>query len=137
MGQAMRVVDVVITEATFDAQTVVIGRPVASIDGYNFIVERVISRLAADTAVGAKAIDRIGGLDDFQAGGIDQRFWHQCPCRAGLNAFAAAHAGGNAHGRLDIEDDSSIVAAMGDADHVVDLHFATGPLAQAAMDTGV
>src|ERR1019366_10102011 len=52
-------------------------------------------------------------------------------------AFAASHACRLAHRIGKIEDDLRGGAAPGVADHVVDLHLATGPDAACALDTGI
>src|SRR6185437_14489061 len=57
--------------------------------------------------------------------------------RAGLDAFAAADAGAGAHRVVEIEDDLLAEAALGHADHVIDLHLAAGADAERAIDAGI
>src|SRR5690606_22822210 len=62
---------------------------------------------------------------------------HERAGRAGLYAFAAGDAGRGAHGVVQVKDDLGMLAAVGVADHVVDLLFTAGAHAARALDAGV
>ena len=137
LGQAVGVVDVVEAEAALDAQPVGIGRPVATVDVEDLLVLDVHRRLAADTAVGAQRVDRLGLVVDALAGRIEQALLHQRAGRAHLHALAAGDAGRLPHALVEVEHHLGAVPAEGHADHVVGLHLAAGAHAQPAVDAGV
>src|SRR6185295_5393667 len=62
---------------------------------------------------------------------------HQRAGRARLDAFAAGHTRGFAHRIVEVEYDLRVRAAEGVPDHVVDLFFAAGAHAAAALDASV
>src|SRR5206468_7264989 len=57
--------------------------------------------------------------------------------RAGLHAFAAGDTRRVAHRVVEIKHYLGVMTAAGHADHVVDLHLATGADTEIAMDAGV
>ena len=60
LGQPVGMVDVVEAEAALDAQPVVVGGPVAAVDVEDLVVLDVHRGLAADAAIGAQRVDRLG-----------------------------------------------------------------------------
>ena len=130
--QPVPVIHVVEAEAALDAEPAVVGRAVLAVDPEDLVVLDVEGELAADAAVGADAVDLLGGLllADLLGG-------HQRAGGAGLDAFAAGDAGALAHRIVEVEDDLVARAPAGHADHVVDLYFAAGADAARAMDAGV
>ena len=130
--------DVVEAEAALDAQAVLVGRAVAAVDVEDLVVLDVDLGLAADAAIGAERIDRLASSKSTRLpAGVEQARLHQRAGRAGLHALAAGDAGRAAHRVVEVEHDLRAVAAIGHADHVVDLHLAAGAHAEAAMDAGV
>ena len=136
-GQAMGVVHIIQPEAAFHAKPLLVGGPVAAIDLDDFVVFQVIGDLAPNTAERADTINRAVGCTDTHASFIDHGGGQQGPGRAGLDAFAAGHASGLAHGVVEIEDDFRLCASRRDADHVVGLDFAAGLDAQITIDAGI
>ena len=62
-GQALRMVDIVESEAALDAQPVEVGRPLPAVDLKELVVLDVVGDLAADAAIGADAVDlAVGGV---------------------------------------------------------------------------
>ena len=86
-------VDVVKTEAAFDAQSVVIGRTVAAFGVDDLLVLDVEGHLAADAAIRTQRIDLAVWIGDAGLVLIEHHRRHQCAGRASLHAFAASHAG--------------------------------------------
>ena len=132
LGQALRMVRVVEAVAALDAQAAVVGRAVAALDVEDLVVLDVVGQLAADAAVGAHRVHLLVGHGERR---LARR--HQRAGGAGLHALAAGHAGGRAHGVVHVEHDLGVVAAEGQADHVVDLLVAAGAQAARALDAGV
>ena len=130
-------VDVVEPEAAFDAQAVVVGRSVAAVDVEDLVVLDVHRGLAADTAIGAQRIDRLGLVVDARAGLVEQALLHQCARRAHLHALAARNAGRLPHALVEVEHDLGAVAAECHADDVVGLHLAAGADTEVAVNAGV
>ena len=135
--QALRAVGIVEAEAALDAQPLLVGRAVASVDVEQLAVLQVVGDLAADAAIGADALDFLVGKSGAHTRGVEQIGRHQGAGRAGLHALAAGDAGAGAHRVVHVEHDLRTMAARGHADHVVDLDFAAGPDAEVAVDTGV
>jgi hypothetical protein len=136
-GEAVRVGDVVEAEAALHAQAIVVRRPVAAFRGHDALALHRIGDLAADAAIGAERIDltirpKVTALVVVEVSGR-----HQRAGGAGLHAFPAGHAGGLAHGVVEIEHHFRGRIAEGHADHVVDLHLAAAAHAQAALDAGI
>src|SRR5207237_5032647 len=113
-------------EPAFDAEPVVVGRPVFALDRDDPVVFDLVGQLAADPAIGAHAVDIAVGGVSISPVRVDQRRRHQRAGRAGLDAFAAGDAGAGPHRIVEVEDDLFVVAARGHTDHVVDLHLAAG-----------
>ena len=137
LGQALRIADIVETEAALDAEPVFVGRTGAAGDGDQLVVLDLIRELTADAAIGADAVDGAVGEFGADVGHVDQRRRHQRAGRAGLHAFAAGDAGRIAHRVVEVEHDLFKMAAAGHADDVVDLHFAAGADAEIALNAGV
>src|SRR3954452_14216356 len=130
---------VVEAEAAFDAEPVLVRRPVAALDRNDAVVLDLIGELAPDAAVRADAVDlalrRV--RDREHARLVDEALLHQRAGRAGLHALAAGDAGRRAHRVVEIENDLFQVPPRGHADDVVDLDLAAGPDAEIAVDAGV
>ena len=137
LGQPVRVMDVIEAEAALDAEPVAVGRAVAALGIDDLLVLDVVGDLAADAAIGAERIDLPVGPDGARLVLVEEGGGHQRAGRAGLDAFAAGDAGRLTHRVVEIEDDLGAGAAIGHADHVVDLDLAAGPHAQATLDAGV
>ena len=137
LHQALRIADIVETEAALDAQPLLVGRAVAADDVKQLVVLDLVSELAADAAIGAHRVHLAVGEFGAHVLGVDQSRRHQRAGRAGLHAFAAGDAGGGAHRVVEVEHDLLAVAAAGHADDVVDLHFAAGAHTEIALDAGV
>ena len=139
LGQALRRHGVVEAEAALDAEPVLVGVAVATVDLDDPVVLDRDARLAADAAERAERVDDLVELldDAGLAGLVHQRLLEQRAGRAGLHALAAGDAGRQAHRVVHVEDGHHVAAALGHADHVVDLHFAAGAHAGAAGDAGV
>src|SRR6185437_12120702 len=93
LGQPLRIVNVVEAVAAFHAQPLLVRRAVLAGDVKQLVVLDVIGELAADAAIRTDAVNRAVGLTLEDVVGVDKRRGHQCAGRAGLHAFAAAHAG--------------------------------------------
>ena len=128
-AQALRVMRVVEAVAALDAEPLVVGRPVAAVDEQDLVVLDVVGQLAADAAIRAERLHLLVG-----DGERDLARRHQRAGRAGLHALAAGDAGRRAHRVVHVEDDLGVVAAKGEADHVVDLLVAAGANAARALD---
>src|SRR5262249_15081151 len=137
LHEAVRMADIVETEATFNAEPVLVRRPVAATDMEELVVLDMVGELAAHPAVGAHAVHlpirELGAYIRL----VEQRRGHQRTGRAGLHALAASDAGRFPHRIVEIEHNLFAVAAAGHADDVVDLHLAAGAYAKIALDTGV
>ena len=131
-GQALRMPRVIESVAALDAQARVVGRAVAALDVEDAVVLDMILELTAHAAVWTERFD---GLIGHGHRHFARR--HQSPGRAGLHALAAADAGGGTHGIVHVEHDLGVLAAEGEADHVVDLLVAAGAQAARALDAGV
>ena len=134
---ALRMVHVVEPEPALDAQPAVIGGAVPPLDLDQPVVLDVVGELAADAAIGAEAVDGPVRRDGARRVLVHHRRRHQRPGGACLDALAAGDAGAVAHRIVEIEDDLRFGAAMGHADHVVDLDLAAGAYAERAVDAGV
>src|SRR5262249_1509383 len=137
LHEAVRMAHVVETEAALDAEPVLVRRPVAAADVEELVVLDVIGELAADPAIRAHAVDLAVRESGAHVRGIGGGRRHQRAGGAGLHAFAAGDAGRLSHWVVEVEHDFFAVAAAGHADHVVDLHLATGADAEIALDAGV
>ena len=124
--------NVIESEATLDAQPLVVGGAVASLDPDDAVVVDVIGDLAADAAVRAQRCDL--AVDRLQVGVVRRR---ERTGRAGLHAFAAGDAARCAHRVVEVEHDLRMRAAERVADDVVDLFLAAGAHAARALDAGV
>jgi len=131
-GQAVRVVDIVKAIAAFDAQAAMVGGAVAPLDKGDFVFAYIEGEL---TAHAAKRTDRIHLAIGLGQGHVTRG--HQGAGRTGLHAFAASHTGRVAHGIVHVKDNLGVVAAHGQADHVVDLLFTAGAQAARALDAGI
>ena len=129
--------DVVVAEAALDAEPVVIGGTIASVDGDDFLSLHVDGRLTADAAEWAQRIDGTIWLHCARALGVEQVTFHQRARGASLHAFAARHAGRGAHVGVEIEDGPCAGATERHADDVIHLHLPASPHAQAAVDAGI
>ena len=139
-GQAIGAGCVVEAEPALDAQAAMIGRTIPPFNPGDAFITHVIGELAAHPAKRAQRIDTTvlrHRVDDLPGARPAQFAWHQGTGRAGLDAFAAGHAGGQSQGIGLIEHDAGMVTSPGHADHIIDLLFATGPHAPAALNTGV
>ncbi len=137
LRQPVRVVDVVEAEAALDAEPVVVGRAVAALRVDDPLVLDVVGDLAADAAIGAERIDLAVRPDGAGLVLVEIGRRHQRAGRAGLHALAAGDAGRLAHRIVEVEHDLRVGAAVGHADHVVDLDLAAGADAEIALDAGV
>ena len=133
----MGVVDIVEAEPPLDAEPVVVGRPVAALGIDDALARDVIRHLTAHAAIGAERIDAAIGGNGFDLRGVEIGGGHERAGRAGLDALAAADAGGGAHRVVEIEHRAGLGAAIAHADDVIDLHVAAGADAQAALDAGI
>ena len=131
-GQAMLVLHVVEAVAALDAEPARVRRAVLALHEQNLVRLDVVGELAADAAVRADRLHLLVGddLPDFAGR-------HERPGRTGLHALAAGDARGFAHRIVEVEHDLRVRAAEGVADDVVDLFFAAGAHAAAALDAGV
>jgi hypothetical protein len=136
-GEAVGMGNVVESEAALHAEALAVRRAVSALHGDDLIVMGLIGDLAADTAVGAEALHLLQGDVDTDTLLVHESRFHQRARRTGLHALAAGDAGAGAHGIVEIEDDLRAVAAIGHADHVVDLHLPARAHAEIAVDAGV
>src|SRR5437879_4520160 len=97
--------DIVEAETALYAEPVLIRRSVAAVDRNDLVILDLVGELAADTAIGADAVDFAVGCVGVDALGIDLARGHQRAGRAGLDAFAAGDAGAVAHRVIEVEDD--------------------------------
>ena len=137
-GQPVFVVDVVKAKAPLDAQPLLVGRTVDTVDPRNLVVLDLERKLATDPAVGADRLDLaviILAVADFIR--ADRLGGHERTGGAGLNTLAAGDTGRGTHGVVKVEGDLAVVAPTGQADDVVDLHFAAGTDTEVALDAGV
>ena len=137
LGQPVGVMGIVEAKSAFDAQPVVIGRPIFAFDRNDPVVLDLVGELAADPAIGTDTVDFTVGSIGVDAVRIDQSRRHQGTGRASLHAFAASDAGAVAHRVVEVEDDLFVVAARGHPDHVVDLDLAACAHTEIALDTSV
>src|SRR6056297_675808 len=138
LGEAVRVVDIVVAKAPLDTQPPLVCRAVDALDILDLAVLDPERHLTADTAERADALHLvvvIGAVALLLV--IHNRGGHQRAGGASLHAFAAGDTGALAHRVVEIEDRIGIVAAPGHADHVIDLHIAAGADAQVALDAGI
>src|SRR6056297_2500028 len=138
LGQAVRVVDIVVAKAPLDAESPLVGRAIDALDILYLAVLDLERDLTADAAERADALHFVVMVCAITLLPVVERAGrHQRAGRTGLYAFAAGHAGALAHRVVEIEDRIGIVAAPGHADHVIDLHIAAGADAQVALDAGI
>ena len=137
LRQPVRVVDIIEAEAAFDAEPVLIRRPVAAFRIDDLLVLDVVGHLAADAAIGAKRIDLAVGPDGARLLLVEEGRGHQGAGRAGLHALPASDAGRFPHRVVEVEHDLGARVAVGHADHIVDLHLAAAAHAEPALDAGV
>ena len=130
--QPLRVVHVVEAEPSLDAQPARVRRTVPSIDGEDLFVLDVVREQTADAAVRTRRVDLPVG---FEHRDVVRR--RERTGRTRLHALAARDARTRPHRVVEVEDDLRVLAAPGVADHVVDLLFAAGTHAAAALDAGV
>src|SRR5262249_32037442 len=133
-GQPLRAGRVVPAVAALDAQPALRAGLVAAVhvgDRLAFAVD-VVGQRAADPAVGADAVHRVELLPRLDRDAVD-RLVRQGAGRAGGHALPAGHAGGGAHGVVEVEPDVRAVALPGPADHVVALDVVAGPDAAIAQ----
>src|SRR6056297_863253 len=138
LGQAVRVVDIVVAKAPLDTQPPLVCRAVDALDILDLAVLDLKRHLTADTAERADALHLflvIGAVALLRV--VHHRCGHQRAGGAGLHAFTAGDTGALAHRVVEIEDRIGIVAAPGHADHVIDLHIAAGADAQVALNAGI
>ena len=121
--QSVRMVDVVEAEPPFDAEPVVVRRPVLAGRIHHPFVLHFIRDLAADAAVRAQAVHLAVRPGRALLCLVQIGCRHQCPGRAGLHAFAAGHAGRASHRVVEVEHRLGGGIAVCHADHVVDLHL--------------
>ena len=129
--------DVVEAEAALDAETIVIGRAIAALGVDDLLVLDFVGDLAPNATERTQRIDFAVGVDDPGLVLVQHHRGHQRAGRAGLHALAAGHAGRLAHRVVEVEHDLGLVAAIGHADDVVDLHLTASAHAQAALDAGI
>jgi len=137
LGQALRIADVVETEAALHAQAVLVGRAVSTGHVQKLVVLDVISELAANTTIRAHAVNFAIGEFSAHVLVVDHRRRHQRAGRASLHAFAAGNASRLAHRIVEIKNDLLVVASTGHSDNIVDLHFTAGANAEIALNAGV
>src|SRR5690606_37555264 len=109
-----------------DAQPIFVGGPVPALHEGDLAVAQLVGDLAADAAIGTDTVHFAVHRAAAATGLVDDARRHQCPCRTGLNAFAAPDTGALSHRIVEIEHDLGMAAAVGHADYVVHLDFATG-----------
>ncbi len=131
-GEALRMSRVVESIAPFDAQTRLIGRTVAPLDVHDFVVFDVIGQLTPHATIRAEGIDRLVG---YRQGDFASR--RERTRRAGLHAFAAAHASRRSHGIVHVEYNFGVLAAGREADNVVNLFVATRSQTARALNAGI
>src|SRR6185312_11562027 len=129
--------DVVETEAPFDAQPVVIGGTVTPFGIDDLLVLHLIGNLAADAAIRAQRVDfavRIHGAGLIL---VEVGCRHERAGRTGLHALAAGYARGASHRIVEVKHDLGAMRAIGHADDVVDLYFAAGAHTKIALDASI
>ena len=134
----MIVVNIVKSEPAFDAEASFIGRAIDPFDIFYAIAFDLEADLTAHTAEGADALDfmiKIFAVSDLVF--IGDCGWQECACGAGLYAFSAGHAAAFTHGVCHIKGRIGIMPPARHADDVIDLNFAAGAHAEAALNTGV
>ena len=110
------------------------GGAKAADDFLDPVVAHAQPDLAANAAIGADGRNFLGRRRGPMTGRVHHGLRQQGAGRAGLHALPASHAGGGAHRIVEIEYDLFQMTAARHADHVVDLHLATGAHAEAALD---
>ncbi len=131
--------DVVVAEAAFHAEPILVRVAVAPVDLHDAVVFHGDRGLTADAAERAQRVD---DLVELLHGALRRRLVHQRLLvqragRARLDALAARDARREAHRVVDVEHRHGVAAAQPHADDVVDLHFAARAHARAACDAGV
>src|SRR5882672_9850139 len=139
LGETLRRRDVVEAEATFDAESILVGVAVAAVDLHDAVVFHGHGRLTADAAERAQRVHHGVELLDcsFRRRLVQQRLLVQRSGRTRLDAFAASHARREPHRVVDVEYGHRVAAAEPHADDVVDLHLAARAYARAARDARV
>ena len=132
LGQSLRVVGIVKAIATFDAQTLMVGRAVPAFDKHNFFIFDVIGQLAT---YAAKWADRGDLLVGHAQRCVTRR--HQCASWAGLYAFATGDTGGRSHVVVHVKNNFRVLAAKSQSDDVIDLLITTGAQTACALDAGI
>ena len=132
LGQSLRVVGIVKAIATFDAQTLMVGRAVPTFDKNNFFIFHVVGQLATHTT---KRADRGDLLVGHAQRCVTRR--HQCASRAGLHAFAAGDTGRRSHVVVHVKNNLGVFTAKCQSDDVIDLLITTGAQAACALDAGI
>ena len=133
--QAAAVIGVIEAEAALHAQAVLVGRAVAAFYEEDATVLDVVGELAAHATVGTHRIHLVIGAGRVAAAKrVGHAGGHQRTGGTGLHAFPAGHAGAVAERVVEVEHDLRCRAAVGETDHVVDLHLAAGLNTQPACD---
>ena len=136
--QAMRVVDVVVAKPPFDTQTSLVRGAIDPLDIFHFIVFDLDGNLAPDTAEGTDAFHfAVVVVQITNLIFVHHARRHQGTGRASLHTLATGHTGGRPHWVVKIESWIGIMPTTGHADHVVDLHLATCPHAETALNTRI
>ncbi len=132
LGQPVRVVRVIETVASLDAQPAMVRRPVLAGDEFDPVVRDVVGQQAADAAERAHRVHR--AIDRREARLARRR---ERAGRTGLHALAAGDTGRIAHRIVEVEHDLRVLAAKREADDIVHLRLAAGTQAARALDAGI
>ncbi len=98
-------VDIVEPKPPLDAKAFFVCGAITTLYLLNLPAPQVIGDLAADAAEWADAVNRLVGLRNTDAVLVDHSRWQKRAGGAGLDAFAAGHAGRLTHGVVKVEDD--------------------------------
>src|SRR6478736_8940627 len=135
LHQPLRILHIVEAKSAFDAQAILIGVAVATLDEGDCVVLDLITDLAADTAIWADRMNLAINLAAAMLGDwIDDRFRHERAGGTGLHAFSAGDASGQPHGIVEVEHRLGGDIAKGHSDHVIDLDLAAGTHAEPTVD---
>src|SRR5262249_58679843 len=90
LHQPLRILHIIEAKSAFDAQSILIGVAVATLDEGDCVVLDLIAYLAADTTIWADRVNLAIHLAAAMLGdGIDNRFWHERAGGTGLHTFSA------------------------------------------------
>jgi hypothetical protein len=139
LSETFRGRDVVVAEAAFDAQAILVRVAVAAVDLHDAVALHGNRRLTADAT---ERTQRVDDLVEFLYGALRRRLVHQRflverAGRARLHALTAGHARRHTHRVVDVEHGHGMAGAQAHADDVVDLNFAARAHARAARNAGI